>query len=258
MPQRINWKKRLIKLVILLSVLFVIGFGIALYLQYRLMKKSEQTFYKAFGISIPTKYKLHGIDVSRYQSYIYWTSVKQMKIDSIGIDFAFIKATEGTNDVDAMFKRNWELSNASQIPCGAYHYFIAAKDGKQQADNYIKNIALTKGNLPPVVDIEQDFGVSENVLKKRLRDYLNRLEQHYKVKPIIYSYVDFYNNYLGQDFNDYPLWIAHYTEDKMPAINRNWLFWQHSDCGRVNGITEKVDFNVFNGDSLMFANLLLK
>lgn len=258
MLQRNKWKQRAVKLIVLFAILFAIAFSVVLYMQYRLMQKSQQTFYKAFGISIPTKYKLHGIDVSRYQSYIYWTSVKQMKIDSISIDFAFIKATEGTNDVDAMFKRNWQLSNIAQMPCGAYHYFIAAKDGKQQADNFIKNVALTKGNLPPVIDEEQDFGTEQTLLKKRLQDCLNRLQQYYKVKPIIYSYVEFYNNYLAADFNNYPLWIAHYTENEAPAINRDWLLWQHSDGGRVNGITEKVDFNVFGGDSATFANLLLK
>ncbi len=258
MPLSKRLKKRLLKLLVLLIALAIVAFAVIYYLQYQLEKKSEQTFYKAFGISVPTNYKLNGIDVSKHQSYIYWTSVKQMKIDSIAIDFAFIKATEGLSDVDAMFKRNWQLSKQNNIPHGAYHYFIATKDGKKQAQNFIKNVALEKGDLPPVVDIEQDFGIEPKVLQANLIKYLNELEQYYKVKPIIYSYVDFYNNFLGDGFDNYPLWIAHYTEQNEPNINRDWLFWQHSEMGRVNGITEKVDFNVFNGDSSLFQNLLIK
>jgi lysozyme len=52
--------------------------------------------------------------------------------------------------------------------------------------------------------------------------------------------------------------VAHYTDENEPDINRNWLFWQHSETGRVNGITEKVDFNVFAGDNKLFSNLLIK
>lgn len=253
-----KWKKRLIKLLVLFASITVIVLAAVLYLQYQLEKKSEQTYYRAFGIAIPEKFVMNGIDVSKYQSYIYWTSVKQMKIDSITIDFAFIKATEGVADVDAMFKRNWALSKENNITHGAYHYFIATKSGKLQAKNFIKNVTLEKGDLPPVVDVELDFGLNNKAIKNNLKDCLNELEKHYKVKPILYSYIDFYNSVLGDDFNEYPFWVAHYTEDKKPNINRHWFFWQHSDAGRVNGITEKVDFNVFNGDSLLFQNLLIK
>jgi lysozyme len=62
---------------------------------------------------------------------------------------------------------------------------------------------------------------------------------------------------LGKKFNDYPLWIAHYFEKDKPRISRDWHFWQHSENGRVNGITTKVDFNVFKGDSTAFKQLLI-
>lgn len=258
MPSITRWKNRFKKLLILLVSIAVIVFGAITFLQYQLKKKSEQTFYKAFGIAIPTHYKINGIDVSKHQSYIYWTSVKQMKIDSVSIDFAFIKATEGLNNTDAMFKRNWQLASQNNIPHGAYHYFIASKSGKLQAANFIENVQLQKGDLPPVLDVEQDFGIDKKLLQKNVKECLNELQKHYGTKPILYSYVDFYNNFLGEDFDGYPLWVAHYTENNKPDINRPWLIWQHSDAGRVNGITEKVDFNVFNGDSAAFNNLLLK
>ena len=258
MPTITHRKNRFIKILVLLVSIAAIVFGAIAFLQYQLEKKSEQTFYKAFGIAIPNHYKINGIDVSKHQSYIYWASVKQMKIDSITIDFTFIKATEGLSDVDAMFKKNWLFSTQNKIPHGAYHYFIATKSGKMQAANFIKNVTLQKGDLPPVLDVEQDFGIDKTILQKNVKDCLNELQKHYGVKPILYSYVDFYNNFLGEDFNSYPLWVAHYTENNEPNIDRPWLFWQHSDNGRVNGITEKVDFNVFNGDSVAFNNLLVK
>jgi lysozyme len=70
--------------------------------------------------------------------------------------------------------------------------------------------------------------------------------------------VDFYERYLGEDFDDYPLWVAHYYQLQQPRIKREWLFWQHSDKGNVNGIVNKVDFNVFNGDSSAFRSILVQ
>jgi len=250
--------KRILKAIIIISSILIIGIAVWLFYQYKLVNRSEHTFYKAFGISIPNKYTINGIDVSKHQGYIYWAAVKKMKIDSITIDFAFIKATEGLSDVDGMFKRNWELAKQNNITRGAYLFFISTKDGKLQAKNFIKNVKLEKGDLPPVIDIEEVYNVDKTTINKRLQDCINVLKTYYGVNPIVYSYVDFYNNNLGKRYDTFPLWIAHYTDFEKPEIDRNWLFWQHNDGGSVNGITEKVDFNVFNGDSLQFHNLLIK
>ncbi len=83
------------------------------------------------------------------------------------------------------------------------------------------------------------------------------LQDTYKVKPIIYSYADFYQQYLSSDFTDYPFWVAHYFKEQMPVVSRDWIFWQHNDGGHVNGITSKVDFDVFSGDSAAFKALLI-
>ena len=84
------------------------------------------------------------------------------------------------------------------------------------------------------------------------------MERKYKVRPIIYTNVDFYKNYLAGKFDDYPLWVAHYLVKDKPRIKREWNFWQHSELGHVNGVNAFVDFNVFNGDSAAFAAMLIK
>jgi lysozyme len=84
------------------------------------------------------------------------------------------------------------------------------------------------------------------------------VEQHYKVRPIIYTNIDFYENFLANQFDDYPLWIAHYLVKDKPRIKRKWTFWQYNEKGHVNGIDAYVDFNVFNGDSTEFRNMLIK
>ncbi len=257
MKRKITVKKLLLYFALLLFFIIIISALVMLYLNQQLQKRGEQTFYKSFEIAIPNQYSINGIDVSKHQSYVYWHSVKNMMIDRINIDFAFVKATEGVDHKDEMFERNWKLLHENKITHGAYLYFIPLNSGVLQAINFINTVKLKKGDLPPAIDIEQTSGLSEKELKFNLKECLQTLESHYKVKPIIYTYTEFYNKYLGDDFNEYPLWVAHYTEENKPNIKRDWFFWQHSNTGRVNGITEKVDFNVFNGDSLLFQNLLL-
>ena len=220
--------------------------------------KAKFTMYPGFGIELPAAYQIHGIDVSNFQQTVYWPSVNKMQVKDVKVGFAFIKATEGLNNTDKQFKKNWQKAKEANIPRGAYHFFLATKDGKIQANNFIKNVKLEPGDLPPVLDIEQLYGVPPQVMQRRIKDWLQTIEAAYDVKPIIYSSADFYNRYLGKDFDDYPLWVAHYFAQRQPSVQRDWQFWQHSSIGHVNGIISSVDFNVFNGDSTAFEALLLK
>ena len=201
---------------------------------------------------------MHGIDVSHHQDNIDWDAVKAMKVQAIKIDFVFIKATEGLGRVDNAFRRNWFNARQAGIPRGAYHYFLPSKSGKAQAENFIATIQPEKGDLPPVLDIEQTNGASVEDIQQRAKDWLMMIEKQFKVKPIIYTNVDFYENFLAGKFDDYPLWIAHYLVQDKPRIQRHWTFWQHNEKGHVNGIDANVDFNVFNGDSTGFTKLLIK
>ena len=221
-------------------------------------RKAKYSRYPEFGIIIPEDYVIHGIDVSKYQDMIAWEEVKNMKVKNIQLGFAFIKATEGIGNADSQFGRNWKRSKDAGIIRGAYHFFIASKDGKMQAENFIDKVELEAGDFPPVLDIEQLNGTSTIELRKEAKEWLDVVENYYHVKPIIYTNVDFYNRNLGSEFDSYPLLIAHYYQPQQPSISRGWMFWQHSDEGRVNGIATPVDFNVFNGDSLEFKNLLIK
>jgi lysozyme len=240
----------------------VILFAVAtiIYIVYTSWRVEESKFarYPGFGIDLPVNYEIHGIDVSKHQSFVFWPAVKKMKVKDVRIGFSFMKATEGVGNVDKQFKRNWRKAGEAHLPRGAYHFFIATKSGEAQAKNFISTVDLRPGDLPPVLDIEHLYGSRPEKMRKEIKTWLKIVEEHYDVKPIIYTYVTFYSNYLGAEFNDYPLWIAHYHEKNRPRIKRPWIFWQHSEEGRVNGIPSKVDFNVFNGDSTDFNDLLLK
>jgi lysozyme len=243
-------------IVFIFSTAIIIMLIVMLY-QWVVESRTGFVEYPEFGISIPVNYRVHGIDVSKYQEVINWQSVKNMRVKDVHISFAFVKATEGLGNEDAMFSRNWKKLREAGLVRGAYHFFLATKSGKAQAENFINSVNLLPGDLPPVLDIEQTYGVPPEKLRQRAKDWLQTVQAYYGTTPIIYTNVDFYERYLKDDFDGYLLWAAHYLQPDQPRIYRNWSFWQHNERGRVNGCYTIVDFNVFNGDSLEFRKLLL-
>ena len=128
----------------------------------------------------------------------------------------------------------------------------------EQARNFIKNVTLQKGDFPPVLDIEK-LPKNQSIarLKVGLQNWLNAVEKHYGVKPIIYSGESYYNDFLKEEFSEYPFWIANYSAF-YTGIDANWSIWQVSESGKVNGIKDRVDVNIYNGTTDDLKKLLIK
>ena len=198
--------------------------------------------------------KAIGFDVSEYQSEIDWEQTYHID-ESFELSFVFIRATAGKNKVDKRFKENWKASKERELIRGAYHYYRPNENSIAQAENFIKNVKLEKGDLPPVLDIEKlPKSQSIDSLKVGLRRWLKKVEKHYKVKPIIYSGESYYTDFLKEEFSDYPLWIANYNFWRN-HLEDDWLFWQFTEKAQIQGIEGMVDVNIFNGNK---NKLLLK
>ncbi|WP_066622632.1 glycoside hydrolase family 25 protein [Rufibacter roseus] len=187
---------------------------------------------------------LRGIDVSRYQLMINWDT---MKDDNIS--FAFIKATEGAYLKDSYFARNWVQSQKHGIKRGAYHFYLPWVDAKAQVDHFTSQVSLSPGDLAPVLDIETFApDITDEELREGIRTWLTLAEQHYGVKPIIYTNQTYYNRKLKGHFTDYPFWIAKYHHTKPTTHPEDKMhFWQYSERGRLRGIDGAVDMNYFYG-----------
>ena len=197
----------------------------------------------------PKGYTVHGIDVSHHQGSINWELLRNSaSIDGYPVIFAFIKATEGSDIVDSQFKKNFEGARKYGIMRGAYHFYRTTTSAKQQAEHFIRNVELQPGDLPPVLDVEiRPQGISAEDFRQGILEWLARVEQHYGVRPILYTYHSFRQQYMNDPvFDLYPYWIAHYHVDSV-RYKGPWAFWQHSDRGELPGIKEKVDLNIFNG-----------
>ena len=212
---------------------------------------------KAYGICMPYGYQVHGIDISHYQGDIDWKMLTQTRQGQFPIRFVFMKSTEGGDFADKNFVANFDSAKAHGFIRGAYHFYNPKTDANKQADFFIRSVKLEKGDLPPVLDIEKK-GKDVKKLQSDLKLWLQKVERHYGVKPIIYASYKFKTRYLNDSvFNSYPYWIAHYYVDSV-KYEGDWKFWQHTDVGTLPGISEQVDLNIFNGSLSALDSLLIK
>lgn len=193
------------------------------------------------------KYPVRGVDVSNYQGEIDWERLAEQDVS-----FAFIKATEGSGHVDESAEKNLKNAQNTDIKLSAYHFFSFDSPGETQAANFINVVRRDDIDMPPVVDIEYYADKKSNKPSREeaeaiLTPLLERLEDHYGKKPIIYTTIPVYCRYIRENYGDYPLWIR--SVNMEPDLI-DWKFWQYCDSGRLDGYDgdeECIDLNVYNG-----------
>lgn len=242
-------RKRVIVCVIFATLLLLLCVAAVLLV----LKKININQYLVAG------YPVWGVDVSHYQGEIDWQQFKEQ-----GVEFAFIKATEGSSFVDEKYEENRKNARAEGLYIGAYHFFSFDSPPTSQAELFIATAGDLSGALPPVVDIEYYGDKRENPPKEDqvvsgLQELLDALEKEYGVKPVIYTTYAVYNKYIRNGFQEYPLWIRNVYYP--PAdIGREWTFWQYSDTGKLRGTAgeeEYVDLNVFRKGREELERLLI-
>ena len=204
-----------------------------------------------FSGPYPTDFEVHGIDVSKYQGDIDWNSVRRS-----GVEFVWIKATEGANHVDAKFQQNWTGAKQAGIARGAYHFVWWCRDPREEIEWFKANVPNDPDALPPVLDVEAtpDSKSCKRTLHREdvladMRIMLQEMERAYGKRPVIYVTVDFYQHIMHpNEFSDYPVWVR--SVKHSPPVTypgRRWAFWQYQSDGLVPGIRGKVDRNAFAG-----------
>lgn len=249
-----KWHVLAYSLLIFFFIIFHYRDGIGYFFtdMYERLFKSEDskmvTVHDFRAIEILDKHKDHlfGFDVSHYQYDIEWKEIDSL-YNQFAVDYVFIRSTMGIDGVDLKFDYNWRKAKSRLLVRGAYHYYRPDENSTVQAKNFINNTPLETGDFFPVLDIEElPKEQSVEKLREGLQNWLNIVEAHYGVKPIIYSGAHYYNNHLKEYFPEYKIWIAKYSlfSEKM---NDDWHFWQFTDKGTVNGVPTKVDLNIFKG-----------
>ena len=189
-----------------------------------------------------SEFPVQGVDVSHHQGRIDWPSLKAQ-----GVDFAYIKASEGGDFRDPMFTANFEGAAGSGIAPGAYHFFTLCRSGAEQAANFNRVVPDHPRLLPPAVDLE--FGGNCSARPKRaalLRElgiFLRSVEARSGKPALLYLTAEFDAHYRVSEAVDRPLWLRSIV--RRPAYGaRPWRIWQVSNFRQLRGIHGRVDWNV--------------
>ncbi len=185
----------------------------------------------------------HGIDVSYHSGRVDWAAVAQQRFK-----LAFVKATEGDDLKDPSFAQHWQELKAHGIVRGAYHFYVTEDNPDTQAQLFTSVVTLEQGDLAPVVDIELIGHNTQPGLVERFRRFLTLIEEHYGIKPIIYTSPNFWNRHMSDEFGEYPLWVAEYGVDAptIPKGWETWHLWQWQGDTTVTGVEKGADVSRLN------------
>lgn len=187
---------------------------------------------------------IHGIDLSHYQGNVFWEAVGQTKMA-----YVYLKATEGGNRIDAKYKQNIDLAHQYGIKVGSYHFYRPKVDQQTQLENFMTQCRPEDQDLIPMIDIESTGGLSTTDFRDSLFIFLRLVEKAYKQKPLLYTGANFYDRYLLGLLGDYKVMIAQYTQ-REPTLkdDLDFLLWQYTGKGHLDGINGYVDKSRFMGD----------
>jgi len=188
------------------------------------------------------RYPYQGIDVSHHQGRIKWA-----KLPGQGVDFAYIKATEGSDHVDRRFSINWDAAHRAGVHRGAYHFFGLCSSGRAQAANFVRTVPYDAAALAPAVDLEFPGNCkrrpSRAKMHQELGDFLRIVEARYGKQAVLYLTPHFDKRYKISATFDRRLWLRS-IKSKPKFGARPWHMWQASSTRRLHGVRGHVDWNV--------------
>lgn len=186
---------------------------------------------------------LRGIDISNWQAGINLSIVLQ------NVDFAIMKATEGTGFVDAHCDKWVEDCKANRKPWGFYH-FAGSNAATEEAVYFITNTSNYFGEGIPVLDWEGDQSVAW------VNEFVRKVHEQTGIWPWIYANPWRFNQ--GGVESNCGRWIASYPDVLRPGLDYDpgevpetdglVCCWQYASDGQVPGYEGNLDVNHFFGD----------
>ena len=90
-----------------------------------------------------SRYPVVGLDISSHNGVPDFDSIA-----AAGVDFVYLKATEGTSFHDPAFMRNYLAAKRAGLKVGAYHFFRFDCDGTRQAALFLDDLSgISTGSL---------------------------------------------------------------------------------------------------------------
>jgi GH25 family lysozyme M1 (1,4-beta-N-acetylmuramidase) len=167
---------------------------------------------------------IKGIDVASYQGETYPTA---------GLDFAFVKATEGTGYVNPKMGRQAATARTAGLALGFYH-FLHAGNVAAQAAYFVEHAPVLQGDML-VCDWETDPATKKAPSKSEKGFFIQEVTRLRPGRKVgLYCNRDFWlhrdTDSVAGDF----LWIADPGTAGKPKITAKWRFHQYAVTGGVD------------------------
>ena len=208
----------------------------------------DNSVIKVEDIDIPSNANLL-IDVSKWQKEINWKKIKDSGVNYAMIRLGTQKRVDEGSIIDEYFERNIKEAKKNGIKVGVYYFSYAndINDAKEQANWVIEQLKGYELDLPVSFDWEcwnlfSSFNLSLHDLNEIGNTFLKT------IKDEGYDVMNYGSKkYLEDIWNldDYNIWLAHYTDKT--NFTKNYLMWQFTSQGKINGIENKVDLNFYYG-----------
>ena len=210
---------------------------------------NKETKYVYFN-DVINEYKsdnnLIGIDVSKWQGDIDFDKVKKSGASFVMIKVGSSKLNDKNYILDPKFKYNIENAINSGLKVGIYFYSSANSnyDAKKEAKWVLKQIKGYKIDLPIAFDWENfsyfnEFNLSFFGLTSMADTFINEVKKE-GYDSVIYGSKNYLENIWLLD--NQKVWLAHYT--KKTNYNGNYIMWQLTEDGKIDGINTKVDIDI--------------
>ena len=197
-------------------------------------------------------YPIGGIDISAHNGKINFHEVSRD-----GVDFVWIKASEGASFRDKRFAYNHQAAGEAGLKRGAYHFFRFDKDGVEQALNLLEAVGDRGLELGVAIDVETSGNpdnIDDELIKQRIVDMVDYLNLR-GLAPTLYCNKTDYYRFMVDSFPGNSLWICSFSSD---PISAPWNFWQYNHKGSVKGVNGAVDLNVFGGRKSEWTDFISK
>ncbi len=188
---------------------------------------------------------IHGIDMSHYQGNVFWETIG----NNTKMAYVYLKATEGGDNVDSKYKQNIDLAHQYGLKVGSYHFYRPKIAQQTQLENFMAQCRPGDQDLIPMIDVETKSGMETEAFRDSLFKFLHLVEVAYKQKPLVYTFANFYDNYLKGTLQGYRMMLAQYTK-RIPKLSdgRDFEMWQYTGKGHINGVNGYVDKSRFMGN----------
>ena len=189
----------------------------------------------------PRARPVRGVDVSHHQGDVDWERVRRDRIE-----FAYLKATEGSGFTDPRFLANARAARSAGLRVGGYHYFSTCSPGAPQGEHFARVLdAAPARSMPPAIDLELLGNCSDPpprpVLLDEVRAFIDVVERRTGQRVVVYAYPEFETRYRFADALDRRQWVRR-IGNRPPS--RDWFIWQKDDQAVIDGISGPADLNV--------------